>query len=310
MSYSLTAHDSGPRRALVTGASGFVASHLVKRLVRDSWTVHIVARPESDLDGALGPVLERCTVHRHDGSTEHLCQIVESARPDVVFHLASLFIATHTPAQIKPLITSNLLFGTQLLEACARGGVRCFVNTGTAWQHFHDQSYEPVCLYAATKEAFEKLIEYYTSAEELRAITLYLFDTYGPGDRRHKLLHLLREAAIEGRPLDMSEGRQRIDLTYIDDVVDAFIVAATRICGQRDAQHERYAVCSKERPSLRELIELIGKIMGSSLNVTWGGRPYRAREVMEPWSPPQVLPDWKTRVSLQKGLKRFLEGKD
>ena len=94
--------------ALVTGGTGFVGANLVRRLMNDGWETHVLARPNSDLS-MLADVTAAIQVHIHDGSTERLIAIMQQASPQIVFHLASLFRAHHTPQDIEPLIHSNLL---------------------------------------------------------------------------------------------------------------------------------------------------------------------------------------------------------
>ena len=154
------------RRALVTGATGFVGSHLVRHLTDAGWTVHALVRAGSS---AYRPV---ASIHVHDGSTEGLVEIVGAVRPDVVFHLASLFIGEHRTAEVTALVESNLLFSTQLAEAMRVHGRTRLVNTGTVWQHFHDQDYLPVNLYAATKQAYLDILRFFEEAAGLRVITL------------------------------------------------------------------------------------------------------------------------------------------
>jgi len=285
-------------RALVTGATGFVGAHLTRTLADHGWDVSALVLPMPDV-ARLDP---RVTPLELDGSTERVIECVRTAAPDVVFHLASLFIAEHTSEQVKPLIEANVLFGAQLLEAMTVAGCDALVNTGTSWQHYDDADYDPVCLYAATKQAFEDLALYYSNARGIRVQTVRLFDTYGPADPRPKLFHALRTAAAEGRALEMSAGDQRIDLVYIDDIVKAFEVAAERALASTPGVSEAWAISSGERLSLRELVERWQSITGRTLEVNWGGRPYRAREVMEPWTGP-VLPGWEPVFTLQGGIE-------
>src|SRR5688572_12901047 len=135
------------RRALVTGASGFVGSHLLRHLTDAGWDVHAVLRSRSSRE-RLGGL---ATVPAHDGTTESLVEVVGAAAPDVVFHLASLFIAEHKTADVTGLVESNVLFGAQLAEAMRVHGRTRLVNTGTVWQHYQDEPYNPSDLYAATK---------------------------------------------------------------------------------------------------------------------------------------------------------------
>jgi nucleoside-diphosphate-sugar epimerase len=275
----------------------------VRRLVALGCDVHLVVFPRPDRP-LIADLLPRLTLHEHDGTTEGLEGIVKGVRADLAFHLASLFLSQHRPADLEPLVRSNVLFGTQLLEALAAHGPHRLVNTGTSWQHLENRSVAPVNLYAATKQAFEDILCYYAEATPLAAVTLKLYDTYGPGDPRPKLFTLLRRVATTGEPLEMSPGDQLIDLVYIDDVVDAFVGAAELLLAGRGAGHEDYAVSSGAPLRLRELVETYGRIIGRPLPIRWGGRPYRDREVMVPWNSGRTLPGWAPRVGLEEGIER------
>ncbi len=292
------------KRALVTGATGFIGSHLARRLVADGWLVGVIARPKSDR-GAIADLTAKITVHEHDGTSDGMISVMQDARPDVVFHLASLFLSQHGTKDIEPLVRSNVLFGTQLLEAMAVTGTRQLVNTGTSWQHFESKRYSPVNLYAATKQAFESILQFYVEAGKLKAITLKLFDTYGPDDPRPKLFALLRKSIQEEKPLEMSAGEQLIDLVYIDDVVDAFLKAGERLAAGDSASVEEYAVSSGNPVKLRQLVEIYSRVIGRPLPVVWGARPYRVREVMIPWRNGPLLPGWQPQVNLEDGIRKM-----
>ena len=292
------------RVALVTGATGFVGGHLVRRLLRDGWEVHILSRTGS----RLLDVPEFCQMsnHVHDGSTECMVRCVAQAKPDVVFHLASLFLAQHASKDILALIQSNVLFGNQLLEAMKVNEITRIINTGTSWQHYDNEEYNPVCLYAATKQAFEAMLEYYVQACGIKAITLQLFDTYGPGDLRPKLFQLLNKAATTGETLDMSAGEQLIDIVHIDDVIDAYLIAAQRLLTEKISSHERYAVSSEKPLPLKELVQFYAEVTRQTINVNWGARAYRYREVMLPWNRGVFLPGWRQRIALIDGVKTLI----
>lgn len=295
-------------RALLTGASGYIGSSLVKRLVADGWDVHIAVRPESNLD-ILRPVLASISVHEHDGSMLGMVKLVDRASPDVVFHLASLFLAQHKFPDVPSLITSNIMFGAQLLEAMDQAGVRYLINTGTSWQNYDGHSYNPVNLYAATKQGFEDIARFYTEACDIRMITLRLSDTYGPDDPRKKLMALLWHTATTGELIEMSPGKQLLDLVYIDDVIDSFTRAADLVMrSEISSDGEVFSVSSGQLIGLQEVFTLFSDVTGMKVNVQWGAREYRKREVMRPWMERSILPGWQPKVCLRSGIERIFKG--
>lgn len=293
-------------RALVTGATGFVGSRLARALAEAGHPTSIVVRRSSNLAPLRG-ALDRLRVFTLAERNQNLAEIVRDAAPEVVFHLATCFVSEHGPTDVAPMIAANLLFPCELVEAMANHGARYLVNTGTSWQHFESAGYRPVGLHAATKQAFEDLLEYYVDTGSLRAITLKLSDTYGPEDSRPRLLQLLASHVGRSDPLPLSPGEQQLDLVYIDDVVPAYLGAAERLLAGKVERAESWAVSSRRPVPLRALVAEFEAAFGVTLNIRWGGRPYRAREVMAPWTGGAPLPGWAAKVDLARGLRMIAE---
>jgi len=211
-------------------------------------------------------------------------RLFSEARYDLVFHLASVFLSEHKPEQIRPMLEANLTFGCHLLEAMAASGCRLLVNTGTSWQHYENADYNPVNLYAATKQAFEDLARYYVEAKGVRMITLKLFDTYGENDPRPKLFPMLAKIAKTQEVLKMSPGEQWVDFVHVDAVCSQFLAAARRLLRHEVEKAETYGVSSGNPKPLRDVVADYANEHGVSLNIEWGSRPYREREVMQLWS--------------------------
>ncbi|NQU41811.1 NAD(P)-dependent oxidoreductase [bacterium] len=293
-------------KLLLSGITGYVGGN-VARTFRDAWhTVHGLVRDEAGealcLDMGLTP-------HRLDGNAARLPELFERERFDGVIHLAACSRAEHTYADISELIDTNVLFGTRLLESCVRSGTRWFVNTGTFWQHYRNENYSPVNLYAATKQAFEDVARYYWEAADLNFATLVLFDTYGPDDPRPKLLKRLLEIAGTDEQQDLTPGDQLVDLVHVDDVAAGYLRLAE--CLHEDETREfkgrTFALSSGSRRTLREVLALFEEASGRSLPVRWGGRPYRPREVMRPWDGGTPPPGWEPKIPLEEGLRRILD---
>ena len=288
------------RRALITGITGFIGSKLAQRLLADGWKVDAIVRPRSDT--ASLPFGNDVTFHAVEDGQE-LTPVLAAARPDIAFHLASLYLAEHGPDQVGALVQSNILFPALLAEAMAATGTTRLINTGTAWQQFEGAEYRPVNLYAATKQAAEDLLLYYADARELSVVTLRLFDTYGRGDKRRKLIQILIDAAQSGDPIAMSPGDQVVDMTHVDDVVEAFRLAAERLIASDARLNEVFHV-SSQRQSVRELAGMVARTLGRPINADFGGRPYRNREVMHPHAPiaAERVPGWAPAHTIETSL--------
>jgi CDP-paratose synthetase len=297
-----------PQNIAVTGASGFIGQHVINRLHTDGHRVCVITRPSSKLPKELS---QKVTPIVFNGDVSQLTTELKKRKVTGMIHLASLFLAQHTAEDISELIQSNVLFGTQLLEASVQSDLKWFMNTGTFWQHYQDASYSPVNLYAATKQAFLAIAQYYYETHPLNFLTLELSDTFGPNDPRPKLISLWQKIATSGETLGMSAGEQYIDLNYVENVIDAFVHAMTLLAQDKKLQYKgkSYAISSGRVLPLKELAPLFQKVTGKKLNIEWGQKPYRPREVMRPWSLGQSLPGWQPKVSLEEGLRKTLASK-
>ncbi len=287
-------------KILVTGATGFIGTNLTREL-KKKHDLYILGQFEGDPEklGLPGIVMS--------DNIQHLADYIKANEIEGIIHLASLYLTTHTPEQVKDLVSSNIYFGTAVLEAATQAGcVRWFLNTGSIWQNYNVEgnAYNPVNLYAATKQAFIDMAKYYSDVFGIRFCTLKLCDTYGPNDTRKKLFKLFKDCSESGEVLKMSPGEQKIDLIYITDIIAGF-THLSELLSNNVVLADEYVLTSGKQIPLKELAQLFSKVSGRKLNIEWGGRPYRDREVMIPWKGIPV-PGWKAEIDVQKGIKLFL----
>lgn len=294
------------KQILITGATGFVGYHLAKHLVENN-TVFCLVRTSSDLTKL--EKLPKVKFIVYDGNLNTLLNKLNDIKFDLIYHLASLFIAEHKPEQIDDLVNSNIKFPTQLLEVLTNNQKQVkLINAGTAWQNYDESNYNPVCLYAATKQSFEDVIKYYHEARGLSCITLRLYDTYGPEDERKKLMWLLNNLRQTGDSLDMSCGEQKLNLVHIYDVVNAFVLAGNKLLDKdnyHDSINEVYGVYTDHEYSLKEVVSIFEKINNCKLNINWGKKLYREREVMKPFYYYKLLTSWSEKIHLSEGIRNL-----
>lgn len=229
-------------RVVVTGAAGFIASHLVDALLAaghevvalDRRTVHDDAIAAANLAQALAH--DRLRLHRVDLVTDDLDELVAGA--DTVFHLAGLpGVRGSWGARFDDYVTANILATHRLLAACEHADVRRLVfassssvyGTACGPSREHDPT-GPISPYGVTKLAAEHLCLAHAGRPDtgLSVAALRYFTVYGPRQRPGMAIGQVLLAALTGVGVPLfGDGRQRREFTYVDDVVAATIGAAT-----------------------------------------------------------------------------------
>ncbi|QGG48896.1 NAD dependent epimerase/dehydratase family protein [Heliorestis convoluta] len=262
-------------------------------------------RPSSD-NYLISDLLDKVTVHTIDEKGEVFNNIFFKNCIESVFHLATFFISDHETQDITPLINSNILLGTHILDAAAKAGTKHIIYAGTHWQNYGGVNYDPVNLYAATKECFQVLAKYYINTSQLRMLTLKICDTYGKNDPRNKVLPLLLKISKTQEYLEMSTGDQELGLVFIDDVVKAFKLAHERVKDLQAHEEETYMVAPEKVYTLKEVAQFVTEVTGKELNIHWGKRPYRKREIMKVKPIAKNILENQEMVDLKKGLELIL----
>lgn len=220
-----------------------------------------------------------------------------------VIHVAGIYTAEPCQEdQLDQLIHANIIFGMHLLEAMRLRQASRIINIGTNWQIYNQTEHRPANLYAATKQVMEDMAAYYADAYGFNVVAVRLYDTYGEDDQRKKILPLLIASGINQQTLDLSPGEQLIDLMHVDDAVQALDYLA-------QLNHEGFKVInlsSGRQVSLKELVKLVESAIQRPIQVNFGGRPYRQREVMQPVQGTPIE-GWQPKISLEEGIQRLLQ---
>lgn len=278
-------------KVLITGHSGYIGSHVFKLLSDKGLEVAGLGRQEVH-GGQFQEFI-------FDGTAASVERAYALFKPEATIHCAASFSSSSVD-DIKSLVDVNVAYGAMLLEACVNNSCTKFINAGSYFEYFGSNGdLSPCNAYAASKSAFQILLEFYGRERNLSALTLVLYDVYGPRDPRPKLLNKL----ILGNPGDISPGKQLKDFIFIDDVAEAFYLALTSL---ENLNEVRYFVRTNVLTSIEDLVRIIDEKMKSSLYVHLGKRPYADNEIMKPYLGP-ILPYWKPKVSINDGIDRVLE---
>jgi NAD dependent epimerase/dehydratase len=228
------------KRVVVTGATGFIGSHLVQRLVREGAEVRAMAHYRGDpslhnLEHLAADELGALEVRRGDLRDATFVRHAIEGR-DVVFHLGALVSIPHSYASPGAFVATNVEGTLHVLDACRDAQTPVLVHTstsevyGTARTTPMDEAHplQAQSPYAASKTGADQLVESYRRAFGLPAVTVRPFNTYGPRQSARAIIPTIMSQLTSGQSaLRLGALTPVRDLTFVTDTVDGFIAAAT-----------------------------------------------------------------------------------
>lgn len=299
----------------VTGAGGFIGSHLTESLVRAGAEVRALAsyRAEGDV-GALrflsGEVRDALEVQRGDVRDPEAMERLAAGR-EVVFHLAALVAIPYSYAHPRHVVDVNV-GGTVTLALAARdAGVRRFVQTSTSEVYgsaqqvpiTEDHPLSAQSPYAASKVAADQLVLSFARSYDLPATVVRPFNTYGPRQSMRAVLPTIVVQALAGGPVRLGSLTPRRDMTFVADTVAGFMAAAAAPA----TAGETVQLGTGADHSVADMVAAVGRALGRELVVEEDPQRIRpaASEVTRLISSPERmrrLTGWAPRVSLDEGI--------
>jgi nucleoside-diphosphate-sugar epimerase len=288
------------RRALVSGITGHLGCEVAQQLSQQGIEVYGLTRKARTDSAHLLHI---------DGSTESILAAFEQTRPDAVIHLAGLSRREHRSGDIEPFVEANILLGTQLLEGMRISGCRYMITAGTYLQHYDTDAFRAFNLYAATRQAFEAVLEFYVDAHEISAVRLTLADVYSEHDTRPKLMTDIARAWSSSTPLSLKDPYAWVDLIHVQDAAAAFLQAASLLeAGSVPARTlSRFAVSSGEDITALELVHRFERRAKHDLQIMHDSARAPSRRIKPRRGAP--VPGWKPRITLDDGIDRILARK-
>lgn len=309
-----TQTSNGVKKVFVTGAAGFVGSHLAHKLVKDGYEVHILIRPSTNLD-RIRDIVPGLYLHTGDlADRDGIRRILHGIKPDGIFHLAVSTIASGVTAPADDVIKSNFLGTVNLIDAVRDIDIKFFINTGSFMEYGskkypskESDSCEPGELYSITKLAGTLYARAMAQSAQKPIITFRLLTPYGPFIQKERLIYRVIASALEGSDISLTEPQVARDFIFIDDIVSLYQEAADN--AQKFAG-EIFNLGSGKLTTIGSLADCVLQYTASSSKVRWGNFPsvsYDNRMWLADMEKTFSHFSWRPKVTLEDGLKKTIE---
>jgi nucleoside-diphosphate-sugar epimerase len=305
--------------ALVTGGAGFIGSALVDRLLAEGARVRVLDDFSTGRRENLGAALERIELVEGSVTDPHSCAAA-CARAHLVFHQAA--IPSVQRSVTDPVRTHEVgATGTlRMLEAAKEAGVRRFVYAGSSSAYGdtptlpkrEDMAERPLSPYAVAKLTGEHYVRVFAHVYGLETVVLRYFNVFGPrqdpASQYSAAIARFITSAVEGRsPTINGDGEQTRDFTFIDNVIEANLLAARTPAEKVSGLV--FNVAAGERTSVNELWRTIQRVVGSDVAPQYApARPGDVRDSVADLTRIRAAMGYEVRIGLREGLERTAEG--
>lgn len=266
--------SDGIKKVFVTGAAGFVGSHLAHKLVKDGYEVHILIRPSTNID-RIRDIVPGLYLHTGDlADRDGIRRILHGIKPDGIFHLAVSTIASGKIAPPEDVIKSNFTGTVNIIDAIMDIDYKFFVNTGSFLEYGpkkiaikESDICEPPELYSITKLAGVLYGQAVARIESKPIINLRIFTPYGPFMQKGRLVYEVIHNALRGKEIMLTHPQVTRDFIYVEDIVSLYKEAAMLV---PNLKGEIFNVGSGIKTTLADLVKYVMEITSSFSKINWG----------------------------------------
>lgn len=285
------------KNIIITGATGYLGSGLVRRLASEHWNIIILKRSFSKTH-RIQDLIDLNTIKSIDIDRTPLEHVFIDNKPSIILHCATDY-GRKNDNSIKT-IEANLLLPLKLLILGVNNGVQYFINTDTILD-------KRINHYSLSKKQFVDWVHLYKN--QIKCINVMLEHFYGFGDDNTKFITYIIQSLVQGiEEIKLTNGLQKRDFIYIDDVINAFALIINNI-DSIDENFTEFQVGTGHEVSIRFLCEKVKEICGNNnTKLNFGALPYRENEIMESSVDISALTSlgWSSATSLVDGLTKVI----
>lgn len=306
--------SNNSRIALVTGATGFIGSHLVRRLINEGYKVNIFVRKSSDT-WRINDVLSKLKVHLVDlRDPKKVKEALLNIKPEYIFHLAISGVYSGSGIEDRDLFETNLVGTVTLIEAANNINYKALIHTGSTGEYGQKSEImketdvcEPANAYGIGKYAATQYASLVAKEKSKPIIILRPFTPFGPRENLGRLINYAITKALKNEELQLSNPGSVRDFIYIEDLINAYLVSISHASQYRG---EVFNIGSGQEYTIKYVVEKIKELAGSSSVITWNtqvSRPGESAKWQADISKAKRILGWQPTHNLEEGLIKTIQ---
>ena len=278
---------------LLTGATGYLGSHLVREFLKEGFNVGVLKRSVSDTS-RISDLLDELAIYDIDNGIEKA--FIDMKHVDAIVHTATCYGRKHE--RISEIFQANLLLPLKVLEIANHFGVGYFFNTDTIL----DRHINP---YALAKNQFRECGKFFAEVNDIHFVNVRLDHMYGPGDDEKKFTTYVIRSCLRGeKSIKLTKGDQYRDFIYIDDVVSAYIALLCNM-GNLPRGYLSVDIGTGNPVKVRDFACMAREACMADTRLEFGALPYRKNELMRSCTDISYMKalGWESRYDIQSGIR-------
>ena len=244
------------KKILLTGSTGFIGSSILNELSKKYKIICLNRRKIKKSD--------KCK-NIYFTTFKNLNSKLKKIQVDTVIHCATHYVKYHKTSDLRKLSEANILFGNIILENLDKMKVKNFINFSTVWENYDGIKDNYFNLYAVYKRSFTELLKYYEKIlPKVNFYNLFISDTFGKKDKRHKIINVLKNNYKNNKNTKIISSKLNLNLLNTNDIVNSISVIL-----KNKNKPGQYNLVNTKNYSITNIIKMINKESDKKIKVKW-----------------------------------------
>jgi nucleoside-diphosphate-sugar epimerase len=253
------------KKILITGSTGFIGKNLLDYFLKKKYFIHAILRKsKKNIKFAKELKINKNFKSIIFSDIYDLKKKLLNYKIDYVVHAATHYVKKHKSSDINKIIESNILFPTIIIDLLCNKKIKKFINLGTVWEHYNNKKNHAYNLYASSKQAFNKIFNYYRNQfPKTKFYNLLISDTFGKNDKRKKLISIIIKNHNKKNTIKIPKNLSMnlVNVKYITNVIENII--------NKNIKPDTYVIKDKKNLKIFDLINYLNQKLDKEIKINW-----------------------------------------